>query len=103
MSYAVRNDGKGWRAVSGPEDISADEYFSETIPAKTNAQLMSEELAGLSAAYNADILGFNLNWLTAARNDGSTEATKKAAIETKVAARNAKLASDRAAVMIKYA
>lgn len=29
MSYAVRNDGRGWRAVSGPDDCRADEYYSQ--------------------------------------------------------------------------
>jgi hypothetical protein len=28
--YAVRNDNKGWRAVNGPDQVGADEYFSET-------------------------------------------------------------------------
>lgn len=30
MSYAIRNDRQGWRAVNGPDDVGADEYFSET-------------------------------------------------------------------------
>jgi len=33
VSYAIRNDGQGWRAVTGPEDVGADESFSETQPA----------------------------------------------------------------------
>lgn len=32
MSYAVRNDGAGWRAVAGPEDVGPDEYFSFSQP-----------------------------------------------------------------------
>lgn len=32
MSYAVRNDGLGWRAVTGPEDCDASETFSEAEP-----------------------------------------------------------------------
>ena len=32
MSYAIRNDGKGWRAVGGPEDIGPDETYSEAQP-----------------------------------------------------------------------
>lgn len=28
--YAVRNDKQGWRAVSGPDQVDAGEYFSET-------------------------------------------------------------------------
>lgn len=30
MSYAIRNDKKGWRAVSGPDEVKVGEYFSET-------------------------------------------------------------------------
>lgn len=32
MSYAVRKDGLGWRAVNGPEDVGPDETYSETQP-----------------------------------------------------------------------
>lgn len=32
MSYAVRNDKQGWRAVSGPDDVSADEWYSVDTP-----------------------------------------------------------------------
>lgn len=30
MSYAIRNDKQGWRAVNGPDDVGPDEYYSET-------------------------------------------------------------------------
>ena len=33
MNYAIRKDGQGWRAVNGPEDVGADEEFSEEQPA----------------------------------------------------------------------
>lgn len=32
MSYAVRNDQRGYRAVSGPDDVVEGEYYSETEP-----------------------------------------------------------------------
>lgn len=32
MSYAIRKDNLGWRAVSGPEDVLEDEFFSKTTP-----------------------------------------------------------------------
>lgn len=32
MSYAVRNDGTGYRAVSGPDDIGQDEWYSAEQP-----------------------------------------------------------------------
>lgn len=31
MSYAIRNDGQGWRAVNGPGDVGPDEYYSEEL------------------------------------------------------------------------
>lgn len=33
MSYAVRMDGQGWRAVNGQDDIAPDEYWSAEQPA----------------------------------------------------------------------
>ena len=33
MSYAIRKDGQGWRSVSGPQAIEANEVYSETEPA----------------------------------------------------------------------
>lgn len=32
MSYAVRNDKQGWRSVSGPDDVGADEWYSVDTP-----------------------------------------------------------------------
>lgn len=32
MSYAVRNDGKGWRSVNSIEDVGPDETYSDTQP-----------------------------------------------------------------------
>lgn len=34
MSYAIRKDGQGWRAVNGPEDVAEDETYSEAQPAR---------------------------------------------------------------------
>ena len=33
MSYAVRKDGQGWRAVNSAADISVDEDYADTQPA----------------------------------------------------------------------
>lgn len=30
MSYAIRVDGLGWRAINGSDDVGDHEYFSET-------------------------------------------------------------------------
>lgn len=32
MSYAIRNDGQGWRSVSSPADVAENETYSETSP-----------------------------------------------------------------------
>lgn len=32
MSYAIRNDGLGWRAVNGPGDVGTDEHYSAEQP-----------------------------------------------------------------------
>lgn len=32
MSYAIRKDGLGWRAVNSQSDVGVDESFSETQP-----------------------------------------------------------------------
>lgn len=42
MSYAVRNDGQGFRAVNGPDDVGPDEFFSTTEPTPTLDQLKAE-------------------------------------------------------------
>lgn len=63
MSYAIRHDGLGWRAVDSPSDCSQDEYYSaeqpnltqytahEAIPALD--ALLALDAAGLSSAYDA--------------------------------------------------
>ncbi|KAA8555061.1 hypothetical protein [Pseudomonas marginalis] len=40
MSYAIRNDGQGSRSVSGPEDVGAAEYFSDTPSFQSAEQVM---------------------------------------------------------------
>lgn len=53
MSYAVRNDGAGWRAVNGPEDCGPDEHWQTTAPdssSPTPAQLAAARIAEMKAA-----------------------------------------------------
>jgi len=40
MGYAIRNDGKGWRAVESADDVLANETYGEVQPS---------EIAGLQA------------------------------------------------------
>lgn len=47
MSFAIRKDGKGWRAVNSAEDCGEDEDFSDTQPlaiAPTLAEIKNEVL-----------------------------------------------------------
>lgn len=35
MSFAVRNDGRGFWSVAGPEEVGADEWYSMEVPSET--------------------------------------------------------------------
>ena len=60
MSYAIRNDKQGWRAVDGPDDVGPDEYYSETpieiVPAVTVPVSVTMRQARL-ALHAAGLLG----------------------------------------------
>ena len=43
MSYAISQDGKSWRAVGGPGDLTPGETYSETEPKPSIAQLRDEK------------------------------------------------------------
>jgi len=45
MSYAVRKDGKGWRAVGSKTDCTEDEDFTEEMPQQSQYQLDAEAAA----------------------------------------------------------
>ena len=49
MSYAVRKDGMGLRAIVGPEDVLNHEFFSATIPAPTVNQSKAEKWTAIKA------------------------------------------------------
>lgn len=56
MSYAVRKDGQGWRAVNGPGDVEADEDFSEQEPGPltpTKEQVVAQYEEALDAHLDA--------------------------------------------------
>lgn len=52
MSYAIRKDDQGWRAVNGPDDVGLDEYYSETpieiIPATSVPSVVTMRQARLA-------------------------------------------------------
>lgn len=54
MSYAVRKDGQGWRAVNDKNDCMEDETFSETQPlpkAPTQAELKQSKRTEINAYF----------------------------------------------------
>lgn len=62
MSYAIRNDGQGWRSVNGQEDVGPDETFSQSQPdapieiirsISALQGLKAVDHFGLAAAYDA--------------------------------------------------
>lgn len=58
MSYAIRNDGQGWRAVNAPEDVGIDETFSQEIPspaAPSLAEIKRLKLTEIELAADAAI------------------------------------------------
>ena len=59
MSYAVRNDGQGWRAVNSKDDVVAGETFYDQLPSPTAAQLLAaaqqSQITALQAAYQAAV------------------------------------------------
>lgn len=59
MSYAIRNDGQGWRAVNSAADVMAGETYFDVFPAPTSAQLLAAaqavQFAVLRSAYQFSI------------------------------------------------
>lgn len=55
MSYAIRKDGQGWRAVNGPDDVMDSEVFSETPPTLVSspAQILSAYTAAIQGRLDA--------------------------------------------------
>lgn len=53
MSYAIRDDGKGWRAVNGPDDVEYGESYSPTQPSQPApdlAELKLQKILEIDAA-----------------------------------------------------
>lgn len=56
MSYAVRNDMQGWRAVAGPDDVLPDEWYSTEVPPKPVPPLLTVEGLSVSVKEKRDQL-----------------------------------------------
>ena len=58
MSYAVRNDGAGWRAVDGPDDCIAGEHWQDCAPdALPPAQVVPTTVTAVQAFTALDQAG----------------------------------------------
>lgn len=69
MSYAVRNDGQGWRIVSGVGDIGADEWFStDTPPDPVPLPFTAEEQVAAERSYRDQELA-RIIWLRERHRD----------------------------------
>lgn len=69
MSYAVRKDGAGWRAVSGPDDCAPDETWSATPPAAPTTAVVNAppQITEVQAARLIAFLKANPDILAAAQ------------------------------------
>jgi len=68
MSYAIRKDGQGWRAVNGPADVTVDEVFGETVPAentKWDGTQWVEDIDRIKAYKIADLASYRYDRETA--------------------------------------
>ena len=70
MSYAIRKDGLGWRAVNGPDDVGPDEDYSETQPTLTPSpddeikqQIAEFEATVTPRRIREAVLGTDNGWL----------------------------------------
>lgn len=103
MSYAIRNDNQGWRAVGSVEDVGPDEYFSPTpIEIVAPPTTYKEALATLNAIYQTDVSKLNQSYALALLSDGPTEAAKLAAIRSQYETRKSQHTAAVAALKIEY-
>lgn len=105
MSYAVRKDGKGWRAVNGASEVSVDETYSDTQPAPitpTTQELRAAELRALFEQWQSDLAALQFAWVAALREDGDSETDRKADIAAEIEELQIQYQSDVAAVKLKY-
>lgn len=96
MSYAIRNDGLGWRSVSGPQDVMADETYSEIEPVLVPTK--SQRLAERNAQYASDMSALQSQWLAAAVEDGDAEVDRKTDVEADIADTKSQYLADLAAI-----
>lgn len=84
MSYAVRKDGRGFRAVLSPDDVMAGvEDFSPTAPPTGPTYLT--ELSAINARYSEDTRMLSVAFASASLVDGPEEDVRKVDIRDEMA------------------
>jgi len=68
----------------------------------SNAQLLTDALSTLAAAYKNDSFELNMAYVAAITNDGTSEAGKVVSVRSQITARKAQYISDMAAAKVKY-
>lgn len=103
MSYAIRNDKQGWRAVSGPDEVGHGEYYSEApIEILPPAPTYQSELAELNKVYQADIENFKQAFSLAHLADGPSQEAKQTAIRSQYEARKTLHTANISALKLQY-
>lgn len=98
MSYAIKNDGRGWRSVNSSADCQSDETFSSTQPEPV-ALPKAARINSLQDQYEIDRDRLNRAWLSAIIADGEQETARKAIISTQMTELQNKLQADIAAIL----
>jgi len=81
MSYAVRNDRQGFRAVNGPDDCGVDEFFSIEAPELVTPPLSRDEIEAARLRAYADTLTGSDRYFAEAQREslmGNEEAAEAA-------------------------
>ena len=103
MSYAIRNDRQGWRAVQGPEDVLSGEYYSsEVIGISPLPTTYKQSLDSLNVTYQADVAKLNNAFALTLLAEGPSEVAKMATIRGQYEARKAQHVANIAALKLEY-
>lgn len=102
MSYAIRNDRQGWRAVDSLEDVLEGEYYSNEPIEIVKAVTYATELADLNTAYQLDVDAFSKAFSNAYLADGPSQESKQLNIRNQYVARKAVYVTDYNALRSKY-
>ena len=79
MSYAIRKDNQGWRAVNSPDELTADERYSETQPVHRAESINDAQRETIGAKRDRHIDAPQVNGDTAASDGARDVASGRAA------------------------